>query len=158
MGNDDHPPLFVTKSTKGSTLVRFYALIILVCTCLIFVYRLSHIPAKQEAGRWVVLGSTFSQSGFSSFVLRHFFLLGVGFGLEMEWAKASRTFWPHNSPSKSCCPAPRTGRKILMFSGLHHGRLSLVSLWVSGFFRLPMARSWRFGVRGALSSMFSFWG
>ena len=59
----------------------------------------------------------------------------------MEWAKASRTFWPHNSPSKSCCPAPRTGRRILTFSGLHHGRLSLVSLWVSRFLRLPMAHT-----------------
>ena len=45
-----------------------------------------------------------------------------------------------------------------MFLGPHHGRLSLVSLWVPGFLRLPMARSWRFGVRGALSSMLSFSG
>ena len=29
------------------------------------------------------------------FVPRHFFLLGVGLGFEMEWAEASRTFWPH---------------------------------------------------------------
>ena len=75
------------------------------------------------------------------FVPEHFFLPGVGFGFEMEWAEASSTFWPHNSPSKSCCPAPRTGRRILTFSGLHHGRLSLVSLWVSRFLRLPMAHS-----------------
>ena len=32
------------------------------------------------------------QFGFPSFVLGHFFLLGVGLGLEMEWAEASRTF------------------------------------------------------------------
>ena len=61
MGNDDHPPLFVTKSAKGRTLVRFYALIILVCACLIFVYRLSHIPAKQEAGRWAWVGLFLSE-------------------------------------------------------------------------------------------------
>ena len=38
-----------------------------------------------------------------------------------------------------------------MFSGLYHGRLSLVPLWAPGPNRLPKARSWRFGVRGALS-------
>ena len=37
-----------------------------------------------------------------------------------------------------------------MFSGLYHGRLSLVPLWAPGPLRLPKARSWRFGVRGAL--------
>ena len=55
----------------------------------------------------------------------------MSLGLEMEWAEAFRTFWPHNSPSKSCCPAPRTGRRILTFWGLHHGQLSLVSLWLA---------------------------
>ena len=48
-------------------------------------------PAEDK----VILSSTFWQSGFPSLVPRHFFLLGVGLGLEMEWAKASRTFWPH---------------------------------------------------------------
>ena len=110
-------------------------------------------PAEDK----VILGSTFWQSGFPSFVPGHFFILGVGLGLEMEWAEVSRTFWPHNSPSRSCCPDPQTGRWILTFSGLNHGRLSLVSLWVLGFLRLPMARSWHFGVRGASSSMLSFW-
>ena len=38
-----------------------------------------------------------------------------------------------------------------MLSGLCHGQLSLVPLWMLGPFRLPKARSWRFGVRGALS-------
>ena len=75
------------------------------------------------------------------FVPEHFFLLGVGLGFEMEWAEASKTFWPHNSPSKSCCPAPQTGRRILTFSGLNRSRLSLVSLWVPEFLRLPMAHS-----------------
>ena len=91
------------------------------------------------------------------FVPEHFFLLSVGLGFEMEWAEASRTFWPHNSPLKSCCPAPWMGRRILTFSSLYHGRLSLVPLWVPGFLRLPKARSWCFGIRGALSLML-FWG
>ena len=38
-----------------------------------------------------------------------------------------------------------------MFSGLYHGRLSLVPLWALGPLRLPKARYWCFGVRGALS-------
>ena len=36
-----------------------------------------------------------------------------------------------------------------MFSGLYHGRLSLVPLWAPGSLRLLKARSWRFSVRGA---------
>ena len=116
------------------------------------------LPWFWPAEDGVVLGSTFWQSRFPSFVPEHFFLLGVGLGLEMEWAEASRTFWPYNSPSKSCYPAPRTGRRTLTFSDLNHGRLSLVSLWVPGFLRLAMACSWRFGVWGASSLMLSFWG
>ena len=43
-----------------------------------------------------------------------------------------------------------------MFSGLHHGRLSLVPLWVPGSLRLLRARSWRFDVRSA-SSLVLLW-
>ena len=104
----------------------------------------------------VVLGSIFWQSGFPSFVLGHFFLLGVGLGLDMKWAGLCQILQPHNSSSKSCCPAPWTERRILTFSGPYHDRLSLVPLWVPGFLRLPKTCSWRFGVRGALSLML-FW-
>ena len=38
-----------------------------------------------------------------------------------------------------------------MFSDLYHGRLSFVPLWAPGPLCLPKARSWCFGVRGALS-------
>ena len=69
----------------------------------------------------------------------------------IKMGQGTQILWPHNSPSKSCCLDPRTGRRILMFSSLYHGRLSLVSLWAPRFLRLPMRRSWRFGVRGALS-------
>ena len=37
-----------------------------------------------------------------------------------------------------------------MLSGLCHGRSSVVSLQALGPLRLPKARSWRLGVRGAL--------
>ena len=50
-----------------------------------------------------VLGSIFWQSGFPLFVLGHFFLLGVGLGLDMEWAKVSRSLWPHST--KKCSGA-----------------------------------------------------
>ena len=43
-----------------------------------------------------------------------------------------------------------------MFSGLHHGQLSLVSLWAPGFLRLPKERFWCFNVRDALSLVL-FW-
>ena len=65
--------------------------------------------------------------------------------------QGSQILWPHNSPSKSYCPVPWPGRRILMLSGLCHGRLSLVPLWAPRPLCLPKARSWRFGVRGALS-------
>ena len=41
-----------------------------------------------------------------------------------------------------------------MFSGLCHGRLSLVPLGAPGPLRLSKARSWRFGVQGVLSLIF----
>ena len=43
-----------------------------------------------------------------------------------------------------------------MFSGLYHGRLSLVPLWALGSLHLLKARSWRFSVRGA-SSLVLLW-
>ena len=43
---------------------------------------------------------------------------------EMGWA--CQILRPHNNPSKSCCPAPRTRRRILMSSGLCHGLSSLI--------------------------------
>ena len=53
-----------------------------------------------------------------------------------------------------------------MFSGLCHGRSSLVPLGAPGPLRLSKAHSWRFGVRDALSLIilgddtdrFSIWG
>ena len=101
----------------------------------------------------VVLGSISWQSGFPLFVLGHFFLLGMGLRPDMKWAGFYQILQPHNSPSKSCCPALQTERRVLMSSGLYHGRLSLVPLWEPGPLHLPNARSWRFSVRDALSSI-----
>ena len=38
-----------------------------------------------------------------------------------------------------------------MYLGLYHSQLILITLWALGPLRLPKARSWCFGVRGALS-------
>ena len=68
---------------------------------------------------------------------------------EVGWGR--QILQPHNSPSKSCCTAPQAGRRILMLSGLCHGRSSLVPLWVPRPFSLPKAHSWCFDVQSALS-------
>ena len=61
-------------------------------------------------------------------------------GLVVEMGRDTQILWPYNSPSKSCCPEPRTGRRVLTFSGLHHGRLSIAFLRVLEFRRLSMKR------------------
>ena len=43
----------------------------------------------------VVLDSILWQSGFLSFLLGHFFLLGVGLGPDIKWAEVSRSLWTH---------------------------------------------------------------
>ena len=80
---------------------------------------------------------------------RTFFPSGHESWARYEMSRGPQILWTHNSPSKSCYSAPRVGRRILMLSGLCHGRLSLVPLWAPGPFRLPKARSWCFDVRGA---------
>ena len=57
------------------------------------------------------------------------FSLGWALGPMQTLTWASRSFTPpppHNSPSKSCFPAPRTERRVLVTSGLNHGLPSLV--------------------------------
>ena len=99
----------------------------------------------------VILNSISWQSGLLLFVLEHFFIFGMGLGLDMKWARLCQILQPHNSPLKSYYLAPQMEMRVLMFSGLYHGRLSLVPLWAPRSLRLPKARSWRFDVRDALS-------
>ena len=42
----------------------------------------------------IVLGNVSWQFGPSLFVLEHFFLLGVGLGLDMKWAGVAKFFGP----------------------------------------------------------------
>ena len=46
----------------------------------------------------VILGSISWQSGFPLFVFGHFFLLGMGLGLDMKWARVPRSFGPTIAP------------------------------------------------------------
>ena len=54
-----------------------------------------------------------------------------------EMDRDCQILWPHNSPSKSCCLALRERRRILMSSGLCHGRLSLVPCECQSLFACP---------------------
>ena len=74
----------------------------------------------------IVLGDAFQQLGPSLLILWCFFFLGVGLELDMKWAGLCQILQPHNSPSKSCCPAPRTKRKVLISSEPFSDLLSLV--------------------------------
>jgi hypothetical protein len=62
---NDYLPLFVTKSAKGRIPLQIYTFSIFVGICLIFVYRVSYISAKEEAGRWVWIGLFLSELWFS---------------------------------------------------------------------------------------------
>ena len=65
MGDNNGLPLFVTKSAKGRILFQLYAILIFVGVCLIFLYRMSHIPKREEAGRWAWIGLFLSELWFS---------------------------------------------------------------------------------------------
>ena len=53
-----------------------------------------HLPWFWSAEDRVVLDNISWQSGFPLFVLEHFFLLGMGLGLDMKWVGVSRSFGP----------------------------------------------------------------
>ena len=46
----------------------------------------------------IVLGNVYWQFGPSSFVFGHFFLLGVGLGLDMKWTEVAKLFGPTIAP------------------------------------------------------------
>ena len=62
------------------------------------------LPWFWSAKDRVVLNSTSWQSGFPLFVLRHFFLLGIGYGPDMKWVGVPRSFGPTIAPQN---PAAR---------------------------------------------------
>ena len=94
-------------------------------------------PWSQFTENRIVFSNVSWQFGHSSFILGHFFLLGVGPRLDMKWAGGCQLLWPHNSLSKSCCPSLQAGRRILMSSGLCHGQSSLVPCERQSLFAYP---------------------
>ena len=54
----------------------------------------SSLLGSQLAENRIVLGDASWQFGLSSFVLRHFFLLGVSLGLSIRWAGVVKFFDP----------------------------------------------------------------
>lgn len=48
--------LFVTSKDRARHIRRVYATSLFVATCFIWTYRLSHIPANEEHGKWAWLG------------------------------------------------------------------------------------------------------
>ncbi|XP_004296328.1 PREDICTED: cellulose synthase-like protein E1-like [Fragaria vesca subsp. vesca] len=57
MGEERHSPLFETTKAKGKVFYRFSAVSVSVGICLIWVYRVTHIPKAGEDGRfgWMLL-------------------------------------------------------------------------------------------------------
>ena len=55
----------------------------------------------------------------------------------MESGPGPQILWPHNSPSKSCCPDLRTERRVLMRSSLYHNLLILVIYQFQRLFVCP---------------------
>ena len=91
------------------------------------------LPWFRFAKNKTVLDNVSWQFGPSSFVLGHFFLLGMGLGLDMKWVGVSRFF----GPSKPCCLAPQTERRVLMSLGSRHGLSSPVLRECQGLFACP---------------------
>ena len=48
---------------------------------------------------------------------------------DINMGRGPQILWPHNSPSKSCYPAPQTERRVLMSSECLTGLSSLVICW-----------------------------
>ena len=99
----------------------------------------------------MVLGDDSQQLGPSLLILGRFFFLGVGLGLDMKWVRLCQILRPHNSPLKSCCPAPRTEMRVLMSSGPSNGLSSLILCLASGPFCLPKTHFWRFSIQSKSS-------
>lgn len=49
-------PLFETRKAKGRIIYRVFAASIFFCICLIWIYRVSHLPREAENGRWGWIG------------------------------------------------------------------------------------------------------
>ncbi|XP_050246399.1 cellulose synthase-like protein E1 isoform X2 [Quercus robur] len=76
MGRDGYLPLFETRRAKGRVLYRLFMISVFVGICLIWIYRVSHIPRKGEDGRWGWIG-----------------LLGAEFWFGLYWVLTQAHRW-----------------------------------------------------------------
>ncbi|XAR53884.1 Cellulose synthase (UDP-forming) [Bertholletia excelsa] len=65
MGRDGYLPLFETKTSKGRTAHKVYAVSILMGICFIWFYRVTQVPARGEDGSWVWIGLFIAELWFS---------------------------------------------------------------------------------------------
>ncbi|KAL9316752.1 hypothetical protein ACSQ67_017753 [Phaseolus vulgaris] len=56
MGSGEENSLFETRKDKARHIRRLYAVSLFVAICFVWAFRLTHIPAKGEAGQWAWLG------------------------------------------------------------------------------------------------------
>ncbi|ESW14420.1 hypothetical protein PHAVU_008G279700 [Phaseolus vulgaris] len=56
MGSGEEKSLFETRKDKARYIRRLYAVSLFVAICFVWAFRLTHIPAKGEAGQWAWLG------------------------------------------------------------------------------------------------------
>ncbi|KAL9316753.1 hypothetical protein ACSQ67_017754 [Phaseolus vulgaris] len=56
MGIGEEKSLFETRKDKARHIRRLYAVSLFVAICFVWAFRLTHIPAKGEAGQWAWLG------------------------------------------------------------------------------------------------------
>ena len=120
---------------------------------------MSFIPSRfWDAEDRIILGYISKPFGLSLHVLGNTSSRHGPWAL-MESGPGSQILWPHNSPLKSCCPAPRTERRVWAYV-MACQVLSFINAGASSFawdkllvvrhsFNLPTPRSCRFGTRGA---------
>ncbi|KAB1215088.1 Cellulose synthase-like protein E6 [Morella rubra] len=56
MGSNGYFPLFETRRVKGKVIYRLFAVSVFLGICLIWVYRVSHVPRRGGDGRWGWIG------------------------------------------------------------------------------------------------------
>ena len=89
---------------------------------------MSFFPSRSwDAEDRIILGCISRPFGLSLHVLGNVSPRRGPWAL-MYSGPGSQILWPHNSPLKSCCPAPRTERRVLMTSGLCHN-LSILAIY-----------------------------
>jgi hypothetical protein len=84
-GEEDRVPLFETKEARFRGAYKVFASTVFVGICLIWVYRLTHIPSAGEQGRWAWIGM---------------FMAELWFGLYWILTQSSRFKVVYNYPFK----------------------------------------------------------